>query len=500
MSESIGPTTEHIIMPIETDLLHILDAGVDIRSPARIDSTYACNWWDQPDEPDRPYILCAETLEYCLEVHRESRSGSASPPPPTSASVKAEQTIPKSANRKAPEGLAAESQEHSQCSDCHLLRLEILRLRQALQNCGTFAQTMSITFENSWEVGMRRAAGFQTMHQMAILKELDSENIPHSVPFQSIIQPSGTHARKRGADSDYNLSLPDGGVDPHTPSSTAASLGNTKIFAYIPQEEGLPPVSSDIASAPRNIGCFDPLSRYPSPDVEPVQNPLASRDMPMSVVDDTDSESEFPMDLAEVALAWNDADSKSEHSSASTSALESIDFTALEKAWNEMDSDSGNASDQHSDAVIDLAALAKAWNDFESDSTNDSASVKGSAKTSEEMSSECPPKETSEPTSDEELKLESAIIAAAHLYDSTPTSDTGRPDSDDDAASATMEDHNANIRAKPYISSEAGINPYREIDFQSVDETYLTASQADNELADADADDEADEGSSDDDE
>jgi len=72
IAESIGPITEDFVMPIETDLLEILDAGVDSQNPACIDTKYACNWWDQADEPDGKYVLCAEMVVYCLEVHNES--------------------------------------------------------------------------------------------------------------------------------------------------------------------------------------------------------------------------------------------------------------------------------------------------------------------------------------------------------------------------------------------------------------------------------------------
>jgi len=62
------------MMPIETDLLEILDAGVDSQSPICIDTQYVCNWWDQADEPKGKYILCAETVVYCLEVHHNSQT------------------------------------------------------------------------------------------------------------------------------------------------------------------------------------------------------------------------------------------------------------------------------------------------------------------------------------------------------------------------------------------------------------------------------------------
>jgi len=474
-------------MPIETDLLEILDAGVDSQNPACIDTEYACNWWDQADEPDGKYVLCAETVVYCLEVHNESRTTSANVQPPILALALA------SAVGSAL-GLASAAEGQSRCSNCPLLHLEIIRLHEALQNCGAYANAMSTSFEHNWDVGMRRAAGFHTLHQMAIIKELDSENIPHSVPFPSITRPSGTSARKRAADiittraktdlerlmalpsashkwtwgvdlteaevlsiehmrykarrnshSDYNLSLPDGGVDPHSPSATPIHSGKTRSFEYVSHSERLPPVSSEIASAPRNVGSFDPLSRYPSSEVEPT--PQASAAGEPQIV--ASSEPELPLDISAAALRWDNADSElsyqsasesesamaspdfqalaqawNEHSesdsdsavaspdfaalaqawndqsaSESESAVVSPDFTALAQAWNETDMDLDDASEEEPERVVDMTKLAKAWSDLDSDA---SALAKGSERTSEGTPSEPATQEILEQTSDDE--------------------------------------------------------------------------------------------------
>ena len=556
IAESLGSTTEDFVMPIEADLLEILDAGIDSERPARIDTQYACNWWDQVDEPEGKYVLCAETVVYCLEVHDECRAASANPELPISGSgsglgsgsASAPKPIPSTAKSKE-SAIAVEGQ--SRCSSCPSLCLEIVRLQEALQNCGTYASAMSTTFEHNWDIGMRRAAGFHTLHQMAILKELDSENIPHSVPFPSITRPSGTTARKRAADiiatraktdlerlmalppashkwtwgvdlteaevlsiehmrykarrnshSEYNLSLPDGGVNPHSPSATPVHSGNTESFEHIiPHSERLPPVSSDIASAPRNVGKFDPLSRYPSPEVGPT---------PQMVVN---SESDSILDTAAAALAWDDADSELSHQSGSDSAsasafpdftalatawndhesasdLESAraspDFTALAQAWNEADMESDDDSEEELEPVLDMKKLAEAWSDFDSDA---SASAKGSEKTSEGISSEPPTHEISEQTS-EESELESASVNAVQRYGSSSKSNTGRPDLDEDMASATGEAGDStidsNLRASP--AKITIVKRYHESDFQFVDETYIAASG----FADAKADDEAD--------
>jgi len=559
IAESLGSTTDDFVMPIEADLLEILDAGIDSQNPTHIDTQYACNWWDQVDEPDGKYVLCAETVVYCLEVHDECQtasanlqllisglglgSGSASAPKPIPATAKSKESA-----------IAAEGQ--SQCSNCPSLHLEIVRLQEALQNCSTYASAMSTMFEHNWDISMWCAAGFHTLHQMAILKELDSENIPHSVPFPSMTRPLGTTARKRAADiiatraktdlerlmalppashkwtwgvnlteaevlsiehmrykarrnshSEYNLSLPNGGVDPHSLSATPVHSGNTESFEHIiSHSERLPPVSSDIASAPRNVGKFDPLSWYPSPTVGPT---------PQMVVD---SESNSILDIAAAALTWDDADSKLSHQSGSDSALASAfldftalamawddhesasdlesaraspDFTALAQAWNEVDMESDDDSEEELEPVLDMNKLAKAWSDFDSDA---SGSAKGLEKTSEGISTEPPTHEISEQTSDES-ELESAPVNAVQHYDSSSTSNTGQPDLDEDMASAMGDvgdpTIDSKLRASPAKMSI--VNRYHESDFQFVDETYIAASG----FADAKADDEADNDSSD---
>jgi len=397
LARSLGSSTEDFVMQIEADLLEILDAGIDSQNPAHIDSQYVCNWWDQVDEPEGKYVLCVETVVYCLEVHDECRTASANPELPISGlgsgsgsglglglglgSASAPKPIPSTAKSKE-SAIAVEGQ--SRCSNCPSLCLEIVCLQEALQNCSTYASAMSTTFDHNWEVGMQRVAGFHTLHQMAILKELDSENIPHSVPFLSITRPSGTTAQKSAADiiatraktdlehlmalppashkwtwgidlteaevlsiehmrykarrnshSEYNLSLPNGGANPHSPSATPVHSGNTESFKHIiSHSERLPPVSSDIALAPRNVGKFDPLSRYPSPEVGPT---------PQIVVD---SKSNFILDIAAAALAWDDADSELSHQSGLDSASASAfpDFAALATAWNDHESASDSES------------------------------------------------------------------------------------------------------------------------------------------------------------
>ena len=307
---------------------------------------------------------------------------------------------------------------------------------------------------------------------------------------------------RRNSHSEYNLSLPNGGVHPHSPSATPVHSGNTESFErIIPHSERLPPVSSDIASAPRNVGKFDPLSRYPSPEVGPT---------PQMVVD---SESDSILDTAAAALAWDDADSELSHQSGSDSAsasafpdftalatawndhesaldLESAraspDFTALAQAWNEADMESDDDSEEELEPVLDMKKLAEAWSDFDSDA---SASAKGSEKTSEGISSEPPTHEISEQTS-EESELESASLNAAQCYGSSSKSNTGRPDLDEDMVLATGEAGDStidsNLRASP--AKITIVNQYQESDFQFVDETYIAASG----FADAEADDEAD--------
>jgi len=556
IAESLGSTTEDFVMLIEADLLEILDAGIDSESPACIDTQYACNWWDQADEPEGKYVLCVETVVYCLEVHDECQAASANPELLISGlelglgsgSASAPKLIPSTAKSKE---LAIAVEGQSRCSSCPSLCLEIVRLQEALQNCGTYASTMSTMFEHNWDVSMRRVAGFHTLHQMAILKELDSENIPHSVPFPSITQPLGTTARKRAADiiatraktdlehlmalppvshkwtwgvdlteakvlsiehmrykarrnshSEYNLSLPDGGVNPHSPSAMPVHSGNTESFEHIiPHSERLPPVSSDIASAPRNVSKFDPLSRYPSPEVRPMLQMVVN------------SESDSILDTAAAALTWDDADSELSHQSGSDSAsvlafpdftalamawndhesasdLESAqaspDFTALAQAWNEVDMESDDDSEEELEPVLNMKKLAEAWSDFDSDA---SASAKGLEKTSEGISSEPPTHEISEQTS-EESELESASVNAVQRYGSSSKSNTGQPDLDKDMASAMGEAGDStidsNLRASP--AKITIVKRYHESDFQFVDETYIAASG----FANAEADDEAD--------
>lgn len=514
-------------MPIETNFLQALDVGIDSEDAAKLDPEYACNWWDETQEPDKDYVLSRATLKKCILKHREcvdadlaqTAAEMAADPVPTAVGPSVstlEQAL--TSTDPTPSGSLQFS------SECHSLQEEVTRLRQDLQNCGSFSTSLATSFEHSWDVSMRRAAGFHILHQMAILKETETAPIQMATPVGPLMRPSATSSRskaskaiatraqaelerlqelpagsqkwtwgtdltesdvlsiehmryksRKNSHSDYNSSLSSRGAYPHPQSPTPLhSLNDTPLFSTTESMQRVPSFPSDGEPAPLNIGRFDPLSRYPSP-IQTVPTTSTSR-LPLEPTLNSP-------DIAAIAEQWNDDDSSSDRagrdpvSETASEADSNLEITAIAEGWNDADSESASEADSNQE----ITAIAEGWNDADSESASEAESTQASGLDPEiaaAISAWTPDHSSS---SEDAHNPDGTDMSMQNAESVDEFDDIARQwQTQDDTASASDEDMDptvdpANLRVSPSKISIS--NPFGGDYFGFVDETFLTPSE-----------------------
>lgn len=481
--------------------MHALDVGVDSEDAARLASEYAYNWWDEAQEPDEHEILSRATFKKCMKKHREClladsanlHNDDLADPLPFAVGplVKGRPQVTAAAAAVP----AMPSGPHRSSADRHSLQQDVARLRQDLQSCGVFSTSQATSFEHNWDVSMRRAAGFHILHQMAIQKELGSAPMKLATPVATLMRPSASTTRSKasttmgnqaqaelkrlqalpaeshkwtwGVDlteedvlsiehmryksmknshSDYNLSLSYKGLHPHPLSSSPRhSLLDTAVFSSADEGEEIPPFPSDAEPAPLNIGRFDPLSRYPSPSNSKVAGPSISQ-LPLEAGIDS-------RDILAIADDWNDDDDDS-----------NSDIAAIADEWDDADSASGDEADSQQTSALDpeIAAAVRIW---ATDDSSSSGTSGGSAKSDISM---------------QNMEALDEFDQAARLWQSGDDSASASDEEVDDSIDPT------HLRVSP--SKITVDSPFGEGDFGYVDETYLNASQFEQDINEDNAD------------
>jgi hypothetical protein len=159
-------------LPFEDNLLATLDNGIDPDSPAALVAEYACDWWNNEDEPGEDGLLNRHNLQQALLRHQAQHP------------YTAVQTIPTFPALDPSVG-------SSDCPKCPLYRNLASDTLAELQGILEFADANEISAQNHWEMDMRRAQGLYALHEAVLHKEM---NMPDDTPSMVAVIPASASA------------------------------------------------------------------------------------------------------------------------------------------------------------------------------------------------------------------------------------------------------------------------------------------------------------------
>ena len=152
---------DHLPLGFNSSMLAALDDGVATESPNRLVDSYACDWWRRSTEPALGGIFGIDTLDECLNRHRQYINISDS---------------------SRPDIQSATDNPHSQpdCRSCIDLRALIYDMFDEARAMHDFINGCESSADAAMNANVRKAAGLHRLHELALLKELQSESQPLS--------------------------------------------------------------------------------------------------------------------------------------------------------------------------------------------------------------------------------------------------------------------------------------------------------------------------------
>ena len=184
----------------DSGFLATLDAG-----ERYVVTIFDVQWWSgrKPRDLTTVEILNASNIEKCIEHYRDQKLIPGRVIPVGSGAGRSS-TIDAGAGTKpafafdtsaaegrktdtsmagiSPEGISTESDGDAGCQSCHKYRQVLSDVLQDVVKFQNFASVMSTSSENLFNLGIRRASIFNSLHETAILKESDSIPPPVSAP------------------------------------------------------------------------------------------------------------------------------------------------------------------------------------------------------------------------------------------------------------------------------------------------------------------------------
>ena len=178
----------HFPLGFHPSLLAALDDGVAMEGPTRLVESYAYNWWKQKKEPvGTVHGFGLETVHECLNHHRQyiaapteaawaSEAATATAPGhPKSSRTPAPALTSEAATATATARPPPHNPSDADCGSC----IKLLGVVHDLLDHARSTQGMIDGFQSSDDAAMnanvRRAAGFQRVHELALLKEPQAE-------------------------------------------------------------------------------------------------------------------------------------------------------------------------------------------------------------------------------------------------------------------------------------------------------------------------------------
>src|SRR6202142_3076604 len=168
LADSFGKVDiRHFPLGFHPSLLATLDDGVAMEGPTRLVESYAYNWWKQKKEPvGTVHGFGLETVHECLNHHRQYITA------PTEAALA---SAAATATATATAGQPPHNPSNADCGSC----IKLLGVVHDLLNHARSTQGRIDGFQSSDDAAMnanvRRAAGFQRVHELALLKEPQAE-------------------------------------------------------------------------------------------------------------------------------------------------------------------------------------------------------------------------------------------------------------------------------------------------------------------------------------
>src|SRR6202142_2326521 len=168
LADSFGKVDiRHFPLGFHPSLLATLDDGVAMEGPTRLVESYAYNWWKQKKEPvGTVHGFGLDTVHECLNHHRQYIAD------PTEAALASAAAM---ATATATAGQPPHNPSDADCGSC----IKLLGVVHDLLDHARSTQGMIDGFQSLDDAAMnanvRRAAGFQRVHELALLKEPQAE-------------------------------------------------------------------------------------------------------------------------------------------------------------------------------------------------------------------------------------------------------------------------------------------------------------------------------------
>jgi hypothetical protein len=200
-------------MALDDEFLRTLDAAADEADPTALVSSYQYQWWNEPHH-EGMIILSPDTIEECLEYHNlltKSRGIVLGRTEKTKYTWCRDFSLD-------PHGVKID------CIRCRLYRGVAMGILDDLQDLRHHLHGLEVSFEGRSNITTRRAAGFQALHEAAIMKETmnAAENAAKNTAKNTAENAAGiTSIRKSGSISTTM-------VGPSVKSSRL-SKGQTKV-------------------------------------------------------------------------------------------------------------------------------------------------------------------------------------------------------------------------------------------------------------------------------
>lgn len=383
----------HFPLGFHPSLLAALDDGVALDGPTRLVESYAYDWWKQKKEPvGTVHGFGLHTVHECLDHHRQYIAA------PTEAASASE-----AATATATAGQPPHNPSDADCGSC----IKLLGVVHDLLDHARSTQGMIDGFQSSDDAAMnanvRTAAGFQRVHELALLKELQAERAasndsgPVEGPKKTAIKKrSELVAARAQAELERLRSLPPSshkwtwGVDITEKDVLGTGKGKGKAHSgyVVSLEDGPMMAGKAWSSTPSSVPTRS-VTYSEAPPVTGIDAAMYytgsshSNDDSVPKASDADADADSDADIMvgqptamEAAMAYNDQDSSG---TGSSSRLPPTAFEAG-RAWR--DGGSFDASEAGTDADADADGnvsqptffeAAMAWHEDDSSGTGSSS-------------------------------------------------------------------------------------------------------------------------------
>ena len=149
----------HLPLGFHPSLVAALDDGVATECPSRLVHSYVCDWWRHDQEPGPGGILGMDTLDECLDSYRQY--------------IPALVITDSSPAHSQPTNEAGYEADCRSCIDLRALLHDMLDDARGMHG---FISGCESSADAAVNANGRKAAGFQRLHELALLKELQGDS------------------------------------------------------------------------------------------------------------------------------------------------------------------------------------------------------------------------------------------------------------------------------------------------------------------------------------